>query len=50
MGIDFIQEFADDITAAPLFEFLAEHFEPATRGFVEDLKQHQPAGKVWQAG
>jgi len=49
-GIDFIQEFADDIPAVLLFEFLAEHFEPETHGFVENFNQHQPARKVWQAG
>ena len=48
--IDFIQEFADDITAVPGFDFLAEHSEPETHGFIEDLNQHQPAREVWKRG
>ena len=43
MGIDFIQEFADGITAVLFFEFIAKHSEPETRGLVENINQHQPA-------
>ncbi len=48
--IDFIQEFTDDITAVPGFDFLAEHSEPEPHGLVEDFNQHQPAREVRKRG